>query len=153
VDIRDEIRDQLYGSAEDEAERESLASGFDDLLSADGRPFGGQKTFVYCAVAEAIVAGLILFNPRYVSGVIDWLDTLIYGSIITFGIGFIATFNAYRILRNDVLPDNKPRVDSGVMSGYSGYDRRQRQFTVWLVASAGGVANILFLLLLLLVRY
>jgi len=153
VSIGDKIRDELYGSSEDEAQSENSAAAYEELLEADGQPFGGQKIFIYCAAAEAIVLALILFYPSYVHGIIDWFDTLIYGSIITFSIGFLATFTAYRILKNDVFGDKNVPVDSGVMSGYSGYERRQRQFTIWLVAAAGGVANMLLLLLLMLFRY
>ena len=98
------------------------------------------------------VVAVIILAPGYVRGLIDWPDTLVYAASIPFAIGFFAAFTAYRIFKNDIKPDRIEHVDSGVMSGYSGYDLRQRQFAVWLVAAAGGVVNMLLVFLLLVIR-
>jgi hypothetical protein len=152
MSIRDKVRDTLYGSAADEAESERSAAGYSDLLNEADRPFAGQKRIVFCLAAEVFVVAVIILAPGYVRGLIDWPDTLIYAAAIPFAIGFFAAFTAYRIFKNDIRPDRDEPVNSGVMSGYSGYDRRQRQFAVWLVAAAGGVVNMLLLFLLLVIR-
>ena len=151
MNIRDKIRDELYGGNEDELKSEAAAAEYSDLLEGDGKPFGGQKTFLYCAAADAVVAALIIFTPSFVRSIIDGPE-IIYGALATFAIGFVATFNVYRILKNDVLPQRDVPIDDGIMSGYSGYERRQQQFTIWLVATAGGVANALLLFILTMLR-
>jgi hypothetical protein len=151
MSIRDKVRDTLYGSAADEAESERRGASYAALTDSVDRPFGAQRRLAWCAAAEAIVVAVILFAPGYVRGLLDWLDTLFYAAAVTFGIGFFAAFSAYKVFKEDIRPDSDVPVDSGVMSGYSGYDRRQRQFIVWLVAAAGGAVNILVLLALLMV--
>ena len=123
MSIRDEIRDDIYGSADDSAKREETAADLADLVDQDAPPFAGRKLFAYCAVAEAVVILAILFAPRYVRGLIVMEPEGMIGSVLVpFVIGFITAFTAYRILRNDVLPSRDIPVDDGVMSGYSGYE-------------------------------
>jgi len=153
MSIRDEIRDDIYGDGEDAAKRGETAAELADLVDDDAPPFAGRKLVAYCAVAEAIVILGILFAPRYVRGLIVIAPEAVIGSVLVpFVIGFITAFTAYRILRNDVLPSRDIPVDDGVMSGYSGYEARQRRFTIWLVAAAGGILNVLLLSLLLDIR-
>lgn len=150
MSIRDKIRDKLYGSAEDEAESESKAARFASLAEPDSDPFAAQKRLVISLIVEAAILAVIFFFPRSVRNFV--YDATEFSILTSFALGFLIGFTAYRVLKTDVLSDRDTPVQSGVMSGYSGYERRQRQFTIWLVASAGGVFNTLFLFLLLTIR-
>ena len=148
MSVHDKVRDTLYGSPADERKSERSAAGYADLTDSMDRPFLAQKSFVSCAAAEALLIGVIFFDPGHVLEIVSWPDTFVYAALVFFAVGFFAAFAAYKIYRNDIALDDAP-IGSGVMSGYSGYELGQGQFIVWLIASAGGVLNIVLLFSLL----
>ena len=69
--------------------------------------------------------------------------------MLIFLIGFFAAYAAFKIYKEDIAPDNDIYINSGVMSGFADYERRQSQFTIYLVSSAAGVANVLLVFALM----
>lgn len=141
MNIRDEIRDQIYGSAEDTAEVEAIADEYSKWTDAADSPFGAQKLFAAALVADAVLFILTLFGLRYVRIFLDVVQVFAFGLIAAFVIGFFIAFAAYKIFKNDIQTDVEPHIDSGVMSGYSDYDEQGREFMVWFLAAGGGVLN------------
>ena len=153
MNIRGEIRDEIYGSQENAAELEGVANVYSKWTDAADRPFGAQKLFASALAADAVLFILTLFGLRYVRYFLDLVQVFAFGLIAAFVVGFFIAFAAYRIFKNDIQTDVEPHIDSGVMSGYSEYESRGREFRAWFFGAAGGVLNTLVWFDVLLTRW
>lgn len=146
MSMRDKIRDQLYGSAEDEAKYEASAEAFG--LVTD--PRSQRKTLLIALAVDALLAILVIFAPDYVAGAASRDgESLYFALIVPFMTGFVITFSLYRMYHQAFHPGGKhPRIEDGVMSGFSGYDQRSSEWTVWFIATGGGAVNLIALFVL-----
>ena len=145
--IQDKIRDELYGSAEDELKSEREAAALGELTDTSQLPFVVEKRLAICLLLEAAGLAFIFFFPRVAGSYFARVPHIVV--IGWFVLGFVIGFAAYTVLRTEVLPENDVSIDSGVMSGYSAYESRQRQFSVYLAGAAGGVVNLVIFFILL----
>jgi len=149
MSMRDRIRDQLYGSAEDEARRENAAGAFASLTDPLDQPRSARKTLFIALGVEALLAGLACLAPGYVSGLLNDGEALYFAILVPFLTGFAIAFSLYRMYHQAFHPGGKHvRVRDGVMSGFSGYDERSSEWTVWFLATGGGVLNLVALYVL-----
>jgi hypothetical protein len=152
MNIRDEIRDEIYGSQEDSAEVEAIATEYSQWTDKADLPYGAQKLFALALAADAALFILTLFGLGYVRYLLNSVQVFAFGLIAAFVIGFFIAFSAYKIFKNDIQTDTEIHIDSGVMSGYSDYEAREREFTVWFLSAGGGVLNAIVWLGVLMTR-
>jgi hypothetical protein len=61
----------------------------------------------------------------------------------TFVCGFIFAYSAFKLYRLYTADNSATKIDSGIMSGFSYADNRDRNWKIWLIAAAAGVVNLL----------
>ena len=149
MSLRDEVRDDIYGSGENEAEVERFASEIASVADIADKPLGAQKLIAMSVAAEIAAVIVALFGLRYLRLIFDDLYIALCGPVLIFFIGFFGAYAAFKIYKDDIARDNDLYINSGVMSGFADYERRQSQFTIYLVSAAGGVANVLLVFALM----
>src|SRR5438552_1339002 len=114
MSLQDKIRDQLYGSVQDEEKSEQSAAGLGDFLESQDRPYAAPKTLLVCLLVEAAVLGAIYFKARSVWNIVSTGQGLYIGLGVPFFLVFMIAFAAYKILKWKFSPPSPP--PEGVMS-------------------------------------
>jgi len=149
MSFRDKVRDEIYGNGKNESEAEQFASEILSVTEIADRPLGAQKLLAISVAAEIAAVIVALFGLRYLRLIFDDLYIALFGPVLIFFIGFFGAYAVFKIYKEDIAPDNDIYINSGVMSGFADYERRQSQFTIYLVSSAAGVANVLLVFALM----
>ena len=152
MSIRDQIRDDIYGSDQDD-EKIELADAsvrFSDLLESD-RPYETPKTLLICVLAEIALIGAIFFGSRLVFVLMasQLVVYVVIGMILVpFLLGFTIAFTAYRLVKERF---SRPEVPFDGPMSLIDRSSADSQMAIWFVSAAGGLANLAGFWILLLV--
>ena len=149
MSFRDKVRDEIYGNGKNESEVEQFASEILSVTEIADRPLGAQKLLAISVAAEIAAVISAVFGLRYVRLLFDDLYLALFGPVLIFLIGFFAAYGAFKIYKDEIAQDDDIYIKSGIRSGFADYERRQSQFTIYLVSAAGGVANVLLVFALM----
>ena len=147
MSIRDKIRDQLYGSAEDERKSEERAAELGDLDESLGNPFAAAKLLGVCIVIEGTAIALQIFARNWVRHVIAEREGVIIAFYGPFILGFLLGFSGYKFWRSS-WSRTASATTSDDMPAITDYDRGEPKMAIWFVSAAAGVLNTLMLFVL-----
>jgi hypothetical protein len=148
MSFQDKIRDQLYGSEEQEQAVDGRAMAL-ERIAGETNEFQTLKVFVICALIEAASVASIFFGPHAVLAFAAMAKAWPFWIGVPFLVGILIGLTGYkpvrqRISRSDLSVD-------GVLSGYAEDLKREREFTIWFVAAGAGVFNLILLYVMLVV--
>jgi hypothetical protein len=119
-------------------------------------PFFAQKTLFINIGVNIGLFGLFIVWPKLLktTGLEYLTEDLIFlliplSVIVPFIIGFLIGYASTKLFRFYWTPPKKEeKIDRGVMSGFSYADQQSKNWTIWVIASAGGIGNLLLFAIL-----
>ena len=141
------LQDDFFGDEEERAERDRYLDVFASLINSTERPQTLGPRLLIALAVDAAIAVLAVFKPGVI---IDHFgEYLILVPVLAFANGFFIAFSLYRMYQFSFSRGERPAdVQSGVMSGFSGYDKRSGYSAIWFVGAAGALINVAAMLIL-----
>src|ERR1043165_1450314 len=117
--IRDEIRDEIYGTEPDEGE--STAAEIVELTGTLDQPFAPQMWLAVVAVVEVLVAAVSWFFPRIFSRILWMFDlySLLFAIAVAFALGAAFGLAAATLFYQWRATRNLPAAEDGIMFGFA----------------------------------
>jgi hypothetical protein len=125
------------------------------LESAEHPHFAKRNLLVAGAANLALIAAWILY-PRIMLWLFPGEPEVLYEFAVvyvflilgTFACGFIFAYSACKLYRLYSGDSAATKIDSGLMSGFSYADNRDRNWKIWIISAAAGVVNLLLVRIL-----
>jgi hypothetical protein len=141
MSLHDKIDDAVFGDEEERAERDQYLDAFASLIDSTEKPHTLGPRLLIALGVEAAIALLAILKPGLI--VDHFGEYLLFVPVVAFANGFFIAFSLYRMYQFSFARGERPAdVKSGVMSGFSGYDARSGNYTIWFVGAAGALLNV-----------
>jgi hypothetical protein len=148
--VIEELRNDTYaGGLVDRDEASELAREFSDLTASADAPFGAQKMLAYAVAAEVAAFAVAKFGINYLLRWVDVAAVAVFGMIFVFLIGFFAAFATYKLYKEYIAPGIDIHAADDTIFGLADYNGSPSNVTIYLISVAGGIANVVLVIVLL----
>ncbi len=145
MSLQDKIRDNLYGSDQDDVESELASSAYDEVLESASSPHSAFKVLAITVTAEIGLIAMFLVAGDRVEGFL-YDENFVYLAMAVFAIGFLIAFTTFRMFEHSW--GYRDRRNSNIFSGHP-TGPNTGGIWIWFLSTAAGVFNMILFYLLL----
>lgn len=143
MSIRDKIRDELYGSDDDDRAIQESIEEYEKLSKSLSPPFAAFFTLAVCLLIEGTWIGLQFFARSWVRHFSEDEDVILLGILGPFVLGFFLVFSACKLWRSSWTVE--PPTTRDDMPTFTDYNRGEPKMAIFFVSVGGGILNTLVL--------